>query len=239
MTDAKPKVEKKHVDEQYFVVNRTPEDWIKLHPQAAGVVKSDVWQRGRFWIGNLPIVGRGAWRSYHPVWAYEVVYYNTERTSLSTTLNTIVVHHTDNNFSVHTNEVRQIGSRERYAALAYHFYIDPKGVIYEGRPLEVMGSHAGSIKGSGVLGDPDWGKIGIVLQGDYHYVDDRFTHDEVPQVQVDAAERLIRELMKIYAIQAMELHREVRRDGQPKECPGDQLVPVFEKMRARLGLRKP
>lgn len=52
-----------------------------------------------------------------------------------------------------------------YAALGYHFFINADGSVYEGRPLEIMGSHAGRGKQAGALNDPDWGSVGIVLQG--------------------------------------------------------------------------
>ena len=56
-------------------------------------------------------------------------------------LKAIIIHHTANNADITTNEKREKG--RGFAALGYHFYIDQQGTIFEGRPLEIMGSNAG------------------------------------------------------------------------------------------------
>ena len=109
--------------------------------------------------------------------------------SLATILERIIVHHTNNSSSIQSNESKQ--QSRGYAALGYHFFIDGGGRVYEGRPLEVMGSHAGVGRSSGPLNDPDWGSIGIVLQGDYHHADDWLWHSVAPQTQLDTLSSLI------------------------------------------------
>ncbi|MEO1459167.1 MAG: peptidoglycan recognition family protein [Pseudomonadota bacterium] len=102
----------------------------------------------------------------------------------------IVVHHTNNDKTVLENEEKQKG--RGYAALGYHFFIAKDGKIYEGRPLEVMGSHAGSGKTPGPTNDPDWGSIGIVLQGDYHHDDDWISSSTATDTQLALCERCVR-----------------------------------------------
>ncbi|MCA9711968.1 MAG: N-acetylmuramoyl-L-alanine amidase, partial [Myxococcales bacterium] len=146
--------------ERYFTVDRHPDQWSESMCHA--VVNMAPWEHDRFWIGNVQITGRKAWGAREPVWRNEVVYYNTLEASLATILERIIVHHTNNSSSIQSNESKQ--QSRGYAALGYHFFIDGGGRVYEGRPLEVMGSHAGVGRSSGPLNDPDRGSIGIVLQ---------------------------------------------------------------------------
>ena len=124
-----------------------------------------------------------------------------------------------------------------YAALGYHFFIDKTGDVYEGRPLEIMGSHAGVGKNSGATNDPDWGSIGIVLQGDYHHADDIFFHSKSTKAQLDALENLVTGLKDKYLISQLLMHREINtRSGASTVCPGDYLVPYVEALRKKLEL---
>lgn len=221
--------------ERYFTVDRHPDQW------AAGVCHAVVsiapWQHQRFSVGSVSVAGRRAWGAADPVWRNEVVYYNTLEASLSTILERIVVHHTNNSDGVQSNERNQQG--RGYAALGYHFFIDQSANVYEGRPLEIMGSHAGEGQTRGPLNDPDWGSIGIVMQGDYHHADDWVWSSRTPQAQLTTLESLIVALRGLYGIDQLLMHREVARAGHETVCPGDHMVGHVTALRTRLGMRGP
>lgn len=219
--------------ERYFTVNQHPDTWAQGVCHA--VVNIGPWQHQRFTIGGVPIVGRSAWGARDPVWRNEVIYYNTLEASLATILERIVVHHTNNSDSIQSNESNQQG--RGYAALGYHFFIDQGGSVYEGRPLEIMGSHAGEGQTRGPLSDPDWGSIGIVMQGDYHHADDWFWSSSAPQTQLATLETLVVGLRNAYGIPQLLMHREVSRSGEATVCPGDHMVGHVTALRTRLGMR--
>jgi hypothetical protein len=114
--------------------------------------------------------------------------------------------------------------------------IDDGGEVFEGRPLEVMGSHAGEGLSQGPLNDPDWGAVGIAMQGDHHYADDWFFHSKAPVAQLNSLTRLVHALTRAYGIHKLLMHREVKRAGPPTVCPGDHLVPKIKALRTELKL---
>jgi hypothetical protein len=192
-----------------------PPDQFNLHPATEGGVttflggESSVaafpfllrpWQHSSFYIGGVRIVGRAAWGGAYPEWRNGVVYYNTRVKPLSEFLHAIVIHHTASNHGV--RHVETMHRNRSYAAIGYHFFIDGQGVIYEGRPLEVMGAHAGNPGyDAGTMSNPDWGKIGIVLQGNYV--------KSVPSADMQTSlELLTRELKQAYSMSDLLMHRD-------------------------------
>jgi hypothetical protein len=134
--------------EPFFTITQHPDAWQHERGMSHRVVNMTPWQHDRFSIRGQQVIGRKAWNAPEPEWKNEVIYYNLLRMPLRNLLTNIVVHHTDNWHTVYTNEVNQ---RSRgFAALGYHFFIDIRGIVYEGRPLEIMGSHAGE----GVISGP-------------------------------------------------------------------------------------
>lgn len=223
------------MEKPYYVITSPPTGRTSASKDSNAVVSIIPWRRSYFTIGGVPIKGRKAWGASDPIWQNEVVYYNTKTLPLLWVLGKIVIHHTNNNITVMANERKQ--QARGYAAIAYHFFIDTSGTIFEGRPLEVMGSHAGAGITSGPQNDPDWGAVGIVLQGDYHHADDRLLHDTVPTAQLLALERLVTSLKDQYAIKQLLLHNEIDRAGEATVCPGDHLAPLVEKLRFKLKMR--
>jgi hypothetical protein len=228
---------------RYYTVNVHPSQWtppagmIDGGASARAIVSMDPWRHGNLTLGSLTVMARSQWGALEPVWANELIYYNTTATSLADTLSTIIIHHTDNNDSIKEVEKTQMG--KGYAAIGYHYFIGQDGSIFEGRPLEVMGSHAGIGKTSGPTNDPDWGAIGITLQGDYHHADDWIFSDEAPKKQLQSLENLVIALQKNYLIRRVLMHREVERGGTATVCPGDYMVPHVESLRKKLGLGAP
>lgn len=227
---------------RFFTMTTRPEDWAPPPglPDGGAAARSVVtrapWMQTNLSIGTVHIQTRREWGAAEPIWANEVTYYNTNSWSLNEIYRTIVIHHTNNDSSISTNEQREQG--RGFAAIGYHFFIDQQGNILQGRPLEVMGSHAGTGATSGPLADPDWGAVGIVLQGDYHHADDLFLHSNVPAVQLQRLRELITALRSRFsAISTLLMHREVVRGGTATVCPGDSLVGPISDMRRDLRLQ--
>lgn len=150
---------------------------------------------------------------------------------LTRTLRSIVVHHSDFLEPAGPLGIKQYHLEvSGFADIGYHFVIEPDGTVYEGRSLERMGAHAGVAR-EATRGhrdrDPDWGAIGIVLDG-------YFGEDLPPPAQREALLGLIDHLRARFPrIERVIGHREVRRElvvakeltpvGPPTVCPGDAL----------------
>jgi hypothetical protein len=228
---------------RYYPVTVDPTTWTPPSgmadggASASGVVTRTPWEHKSLTVGGLTIKGRKDWGASEPTWKNEVIYYNTAAYPLASMLKRVIVHHTDNEDSIKEVESTQKG--KGYAAIGYHFFIDQKGTIYEGRPLEIMGSNAGEGTVSGPTNDPDWGAIGITLQGDYHNADNWVFSDEAPKAQLQSLEDLVVALRKDYPIDKLLMHREVTRGGKPTVCPGDAMVPHVESLRTKLRMSGP
>lgn len=124
-----------------------------------------------------------------------------EALALRQLLSGIVIHHTAFGFGTNNGPL-QIQSYEMdsrgWSDIGYHYFIDKTGLIFEGRKLRYIGAHAGqTVEANAVhnlLDDPDFGNIGIVLEGDF------FTKgvDNPQDVQKQAMGRLIMGLMEAY-----------------------------------------
>nr|WP_238530427.1 peptidoglycan recognition family protein [Oscillochloris trichoides] len=150
--------------------------------------------------------------------------------SLDDILDTIVIHHEGNDQTYNVREVQRkhmLGNG--WTDIGYHYAIDPKGVIYEGRDIGVRGSH---VEGQNT------GKIGVLLLGDFQpgpevsiggIVIWRDTDDPRPtQQQVTMATALIRWLDVKYGIESVGAHR----DYVATECPGDNAMPFIPSFNA-------
>ncbi|MBI1947304.1 MAG: N-acetylmuramoyl-L-alanine amidase [Deltaproteobacteria bacterium] len=173
----------------------------------------------------LSVVPRAAWD------AAPLLAGTRYRGRLRDALRTIVVHHSDfleppGPLGIKDYHLEVSG----FADIGYHFVIEPDGTVYEGRPLDRTGAHAGvtreAARGKRQL-DPDWGSVGIVLDG-------YFGEELPPLPQRQALLALIDELRARFPkIDRVIGHREVRRElvlakgltpiGEPTVCPGDAL----------------
>lgn len=137
----------------------------------------------------------------------------------------------------------------RFADIGYHFVVAGDGKVYEGRPLALLGAHAGQSREAnrGVVKarragtdvrvgrrlDPDWGSVGIVLDGYFGDV-------PPPKRQRAALVQLVASLRRRLHIPADHVvtHREVKAKlvearrltftGHETTCPGDGLQAVVE-----------
>lgn len=226
---------------RFYTVTVEPSKWSPpegvVNRDAKTVVNLKPWQHASFSIGGVTIQGRKQWKASMPIWKNEIIYYNTKAYPLAKTYKKVIVHHTDNNDPINDVEAKQ--KRKGYSALGYHFFIDRAGAVFEGRPLQVMGSNAGVGAKPGPMNDPDWEAIGITLQGDYHHSDDFFWSTDAPKKQLQTLEDLVVALKGVYPIARLLMHREVPRSGKPTVCPGDHMVPHVKALRTKLKIAGP
>ena len=151
----------------------------------------------------------------------------------------VVVHHSDFLEPPGPTGIKQYHLEvSGFSDIGYHFVIDADGTIYEGRPLDRMGAHAGATR-EGTRGDkrhdPDWGAVGIVIDG--------YFGDAPPKKpQLDALVALVRHLKReLPRVHDVIAHREVRarvlaRGDHPTSdltvCPGDALAAWLDAARA-------
>lgn len=92
--------------------------------------------------------------------------------------------------------------------IAYHFLIDPAGNVFEGRPINVLGSH---------VKNRNTGNIGISIMGNYHApAHDKFT--SLTQDSLVAVGRYVKDTYSVN-ISSFYAHRELGNT----DCPGDDL----------------
>lgn len=159
---------------------------------------------------------------------------------------TIVVHHSDFADSPGPLVIKDYHLEvSGFGDIGYHFVIAPDGLVYEGRPLHRMGAHAGATReaarGLGRDKDPDWGSIGICLDGN-------FEADGPPEPQLHALGLLIDDLRARFPkIERVIGHREVKAElvdargltllSHETTCPGSALFRTIEDHRIRGGFR--
>ena len=152
---------------------------------------------------------------------------------------TIVVHHSDfveppGPLAIKDYHLDVSG----FGDIGYHFVIGADGTVYEARDLDRMGAHAGISEEARKdhTKDPDWGALGIVLDGFFHY-------DAPSKAQLAALELLIADLQKRFPkIERVIGHREVRAlveekglhpVGDHTTCPGEALFEYVDARRAK------
>ncbi|MFA6528724.1 MAG: peptidoglycan recognition family protein [Candidatus Gracilibacteria bacterium] len=125
------------------------------------------------------IIGRDQWGAAAPK---EGAVFTEYREPLDDVLDYIVVHHSSIGSQPGPQEIQRIHMETNgWDDIGYHFVIDKDGNIYEGRPITLMGAHAGmseeanNMSESGSVdvdtarrSDPDYGAIGIVVDGDFN-----------------------------------------------------------------------
>lgn len=93
----------------------------------------------------------------------------------------IILHHAcANNVSV--EEIHKMHLRNGWAGIGYHFYIRTDGEVYEGRPMEFVGSHC---KGNNSC------SIGICFEGD-------FRKQKPTEEQINSCRELCKVIKKKY-----------------------------------------
>lgn len=134
-------------------------------------------------------------------------------------LDTVVIHHEGNS---QTHDPRRVQDKHMdgngWADIGYHYIIGADGTIYQGRDINVRGSH---------VDGQNTGKIGILFLGDFE--NNWWDNDDDPtQAQIESSKNLIRWLDSEYGIETVLGHKDV--EGQDTECPGDNLEPIIPEL---------
>jgi hypothetical protein len=106
----------------------------------------------------------------------------------------------------------------RCGDIGYHFLIDPRGTVYEGRSLSWQGAHAG--------GSNNVDNIGICMLGDFR------TSLPTPMA-LKSLETLLEDLRKRHGIPRDSQHIFGHQELKDTACPGDALMGWVRKYRTR------
>lgn len=160
--------------------------------------------------------------------------------SLETIIDTVVIHHSGNRTFDILGGPPTVGDIQNqhmedkgWADIGYHYAVDRDGKIYEGRPVDVRGSHTDG---------ENTGKVGVLVLGDYDSTPsslfDLNTWDlsgddgPPPEAQIDATKDLIGYLNNSYGIAEVVGHKDI---VSGTECPGDKLEPYIPQFNDQLG----
>jgi hypothetical protein len=150
----------------------------------------------------------------------------------------IVVHHSDFDDAPGPAVIRDYHRGPAgFSDIGYHLVVARDGTVFEGRPLDRVGAHAGVAveQRRDVRLDPDEDSIGVVLDG-------AFMHQRPDPTQLAAAARVIRDLRARFGIPARQVigHRDVKHalveargltlKGDGTVCPGEaafELLPAL------------
>jgi len=123
----------------------------------------------------------------------------------------IIVHHTAGPKSQSIERVHNYHKGKGWPRVAYHFWIDEDGRIFQLNDVDTKTFHAGKSNSS---------SIGIVLPGYFHP-----PKNHVPsQAQLDSLYNLVNQLESKYGSKNVVGHRDV----SSTSCPGDNLYPYVE-----------
>lgn len=117
--------------------------------------------------------------------------------------------------------------------IAYHYAVFPTGALFEGRELMFKGSHVKL---------QNTGKIGVVCIGDFDaslrnlFEGRAYGGNSVQPAMLASLGRLSRTLVANFPISTFGGHKEY---GETETCPGTNLLPAVQVMRARLRLAAP
>lgn len=143
----------------------------------------------------------------------------------------IVIHHSGN-----SGEKSPVGIETKHMAdngwddVGYHYLIHPNSTIYEGRKIYHKGSHVAGANSR---------KIGILLMGDYDEQWWDFDDDTLAKSHISTAHSLITTLKSTFpTIRKLGGHKEYL-PGGGYSCPGNLVMNVIGKMRAKYGLTTP
>lgn len=128
----------------------------------------------------------------------------------------ISIHHTEGPASDPARQLRSIQSyhiSKGWCDIGYHFLIGADGRIYEGRPVELRGTH---------VRNNNTGNLGISFIGCF---DTRECSTPTPltDTMIESAGRLVGTLSELYGITPSDTSVRGHRDQVSTTCPGDRL----------------
>lgn len=170
--------------------------------------------------GPLRIQGRKSWQALQPITQNRL--WAPYAQPLCQQFKQITVHHTHSLYTIQSLQVFHQTQADPKADIAYHFFIDSDGEVYEARPLGYIGSHS---EGDNAQ------NVGIVLNGD-------FQKQAPPPPQLAALKALLQGLQALCPCgfeAGLWTHQERKRlrfpeqSGKQTACPGQYLAePVFD-----------
>lgn len=177
---------------------------------------------------SADIIGRKTWGADPPMPEGRLYTAYPKNQPVCTWFDRITVHHTDGVYTPQSLQTFHQFLEDPKADIAYHFFIDTDGLIYEGRPLGRMGSHSESDNGH---------NVGIVLNGN-------FEKEAPAESQLNALWTLLDALdcpCYQHPIWTHRQRKQLRFPNEPEKwttCPGDQLhaaVMAYAEKRGRKG----
>jgi len=149
--------------------------------------------------------------------------YRVYQDDLTTVYNTVVIHHSAMYGQDDLHSVQYILDLHRedrgWADIAYHFLVGKSGAIYQGRPLQVRGTH---------VAGHNTGTVGVCLLGDLRF--------EIPtEPQIRAVFQLVRWLAASLRLTHLAGHYEFNPETT---CPGVQAIPYLSILASTAGLAR-
>ncbi len=115
------------------------------------------------------------------------------------------------------NVIRNGHLNNGWADIGYHFAIDPKGRIWQARPLELQGAH---------VKNHNPGNLGIVVFGNYEQI-------HPTQASLNAIDRMVAYAMRRFNVSLRNIH--THQELRSTACPGRFLQEQMKRTRATGG----
>ena len=113
--------------------------------------------------------------------------------------NFLILHHSGS-INASFDQIHNSHLNNGWAGIGYHFFVNKKGFVYEGRPLDTIGAHT---EGYNSI------SIGICFEGD-------FTREKMNDLQLNAGVDIIKYCLERYPKIAIKRHK----DFAATLCPG-------------------
>ncbi|MCG8422199.1 MAG: peptidoglycan recognition protein family protein [Proteobacteria bacterium] len=186
-----------------------------------------------FFGAGVRVISRAAWGARPPITDDPDRSYERYTEPLTDVYDSIVVHHSGNRGYRTMSEIQAEHQDDQDRAdVGYHFGIALSGHVYEGRPIDIKGSH---------VDGANTGKIGIVLMADLDTTDTGvlfdLSDDEITNRMQGSLIRLIEQLKREYpGIRFLGGHKEF---DKRRNCPGDLPMDRMDSWRSATGLVPP
>lgn len=224
-----------------FIQNSDIIEYYRFNPISSysgvyGAYLNNIYIRREKWNAKQPLIEKN--RSFEP---YLFVFKEWDTSSkdkigisiLQNQYFGIAIHHSGNSNNNTINKVQNehINEKER-ADIGYHFGIDTKGNIYEGRYIGVKGSHLDSYN-TGVIG------IVFLADFDHNYIWDINGNDTMSIPMLKSAFILIEALKEQFTkIITLGGHKEWKNNTE-RRCPGEYGLKYVKLLRKSTYLKTP
>lgn len=165
---------------------------------------------------QLNVIPRSRWAKASPI---------TSRLEAMNGINRITIHH-EGWKNVFFTDIAATAARieadrnahvgKRWGDIGYHFIIDRSGRIWEGRPIQYQGAHAG--------GANNQHNVGVMVLGN-------FDQQAPTTAQLNALVASVRGLRAHYGVSPNRIY--THQELSPTRCPGTQLQPHVVSMRSQ------